>query len=150
MKYVIQGHTLLLDTILLDLNGTLTVHGKLACGLRKRLVKLQRLGFKIILTSGDQRGTATRFAKKLGIEVVIAQHSLNKEKAVRKYHHAVAIGNARIDYGIFKHAKLSIATLQSEGIHASILPHVDILVPHVKDALDLLLIPDSLISTLKE
>jgi soluble P-type ATPase len=60
-----------------------------------------------------------------------------------------AIGNARIDIGKFKHAKLSIATLQSEGIHTGILPYVDIIVPNINDALDLFIDSDALIATMR-
>ncbi len=150
MEYIIQGHTLSLNTILLDLNGTLTVHGRLPCGVRRRLRKLERAGFSILLVSGDQRGTAARFAKRLHLKLIIARTSDEKEKIAKKYKNAVAIGNARIDLGLFKHAKCSIATLQAEGIHADIISAVDIIVPSVKDALDLLLIPDGLIGTMKE
>ena len=56
---------------------------------------------------------------------------------------------ARIDIETFKHAKISILTLQSEGIHVDVIPFADIIVPSVIDALDLFIDKDSLIATMK-
>ena len=67
--------------------------------------------------------------------------SIGKEKTV-------AIGNARIDIGMFQNAALSIATIQSEWIHTAILEHVDIIIPNIEDALDLFIDWDSLRATM--
>ena len=61
-----------------------------------------------------------------------------------------AIGNARIDIGKFKHAKLSIATLQAEGIHTEILKYVDVIVPTINDALDFFLDEDTFKGTMRK
>ena len=60
-----------------------------------------------------------------------------------------AIGNARIDMGTFKQAKVSIATLQAEGIHTEILEHVDIIVPSILDALNFFLDEHTFSSTMR-
>jgi soluble P-type ATPase len=60
-----------------------------------------------------------------------------------------AIGNARIDIGTFENAKISIATLQSEGIHTAIIKHADIIVPNIDNALQLFLDKKSLEGTLR-
>jgi soluble P-type ATPase len=153
MKYIIPHvGTIEIDTIVLDLNGTLSVHGRMVEGAQKRIGMLKKLGFKIILFSGDQRGHAADLCKRLGIEFRKAETSADKEKFFLGLDtdHTAAIGNARIDIGKFKHAKLSIATLQAEGIHVGILPHVDIIVPTINDALDLFLDPNALIATMRK
>jgi len=150
MNYIIQGHTLTLTTILLDLNGTTSVHGKVPRGVAKRIRKLKQQGFSVLLITGDQRGDAAATARKLDCKMLIAKNSEEKAKIARQFTNMVAIGNARIDYGLFMHAQLAIATLQAEGIHADIINHVDIIVPSIIDALDLLLIPTSLVGTMKE
>jgi soluble P-type ATPase len=61
-----------------------------------------------------------------------------------------AIGNARIDIGTFKHAKLAIMTLQAEGIHAGAIKYAHIILPSIIDALDLFLNPNSLCATLRK
>lgn len=141
-----------INTIVLDLNGTLSVNGKIPAGAKERIVKLQQLGFKLILFSGDQRGTARKICNSLGIELRLTQTGKDKEREMRKLDckKCASIGNARIDIGTFKHAKLSILTLQAEGIHARAIKHADIIVPSINDALDLFLNPDSLCATLRK
>jgi soluble P-type ATPase len=153
MEFIIpNSETIKINTIVLDLNGTLSVHGRMVEGARERLEKLKKLGFKIILFSGDQRGNASVLCDELGIEFRKAETGADKEKFFLELdtEHTAAIGNARIDIGKFKHAKLSIATLQAEGIHAGILKHVDIIVPTINDALDIFIDPNALIATLRE
>ncbi len=153
MRYnVPQGEEFEINTIILDLNGTLSVNGKIPAGAKERIRKLQRLGFRVILFSGDQRGTAGKICSNLGIELRLTPTGREKEREMLKldFKKCASIGNARIDLGTFKHAKLSIITLQAEGIHARAIEHADIIVPSINDALDLFLNPDSLCATLRE
>jgi len=103
-----------LTTIVLDLNGTLSVNGTIPVGVKKRIDKLKKLGFSIVLFSGDQRGTADAICHDLHIQLVRCGTSLEKEIAMDQLpvDQTVAIGNARIDIGTFKKAKIRIATLQ--------------------------------------
>lgn len=152
MKYIISEFgEVEINTIILDLNGTLAVHGKIVRGAKKRLSTLKKLEFKIVLFSGDQRGNVEELCNELNIEFKKASSQKEKEKFFLENNPecTAAIGNARIDNGKFKHAKLSIATLQSEGIHTGILDFVDIIVPNINDALDLFIDPDALIATMK-
>jgi soluble P-type ATPase len=152
MKYKLQKEEIELKTIVLDLNGTLSNHGVLYPGVKERLDTLRELGFHIVLFTGDQRGTAKETCAYLGIDFTKVTDAKGKGEAMEKLdcETCVAIGNARIDIETFKKAKLAIGTLQAEGIHPVILPRIDILVPNINDALDLLLNPDSLCATLKK
>jgi soluble P-type ATPase len=153
MQYTIPyAGTIEINTIVLDLNGTLSVHGRMVEGARERLEKLKKLGFAIVLFSGDQRGNAAVLCDELDIEFRKTETGADKEKYFQELDtaHTAAIGNARIDIGTFKHAKLSIATLQGEGIHAGILEHVDIIVKTINDAFDLFIDSSALIATLRE
>ena len=85
MKYNPSGiGEIELNTILLDLNGTLAVDGKLVEGVIPRINKLKEFGFKLILLTGDQRGNATQDAKELGIEVMIAKSTFDKAECAKK------------------------------------------------------------------
>jgi soluble P-type ATPase len=150
MKYEIKGLGEI-DTIVVDLNGTLAVKGKIVSGAKERLASLKKKGFKIILFTGDQRDNASELCSDLGIEFKKAVSAEEKERFFLELNtgRTAAIGNARIDIGKFKHAKLSIATLQAEGIHTGILRYVDIIVPSINDAFDLFLDLNSLEATLK-
>lgn len=152
MKYDIpQVGSIEITTIVLDLNGTLSVNGAIPEGVQERLIQLRDLGFAIILFTGDQRGTAAQLCNDLGIELQRASSGEEKEALFLKLdtEHTAAIGNARIDIGTFKHAKLSIATLQAEGIHTDIIEHVDVIVPSITHALDFFIDPDILAATMR-
>jgi len=71
-----------LTTLVLDLNGTLAVKGKVVEGVNKRLKKLRNLGFRIILFSGDQRGNARVLANQLNIEFQSAKNADEKERYI--------------------------------------------------------------------
>ncbi|MBW2991211.1 hypothetical protein KY348_05920 [Candidatus Woesearchaeota archaeon] len=141
-----------LDTIVLDLNGTLAVNGVIPKGVPEKLEKLRKLGFKILLFTGNVRNDADKLCGDLGIEYKIALTSDDKEKLMKKLgiSNCVAIGNARADIGTFKHAKLSILTLQAEGIHTGAIEHVDVIVPSINDAFDFLLSKATFNATMRE
>ncbi len=140
-----------IKTIILDLNGTLAIKGKLVSGSAKKIRKLKKLGYKVVLFTGDQRGNANKLCKSLGIKYIKASKTGDKEKAILELdpETCATIGNGRIDIETFKHAKISILTLQNEGIHVDIIPFADLIVPSVVDALDLFIDKDSLIATMK-
>ncbi|MCM2326116.1 MAG: HAD family hydrolase [Candidatus Woesearchaeota archaeon] len=143
--------TLEIDTLVFDLNGTLSVHGILVEGVSERIEELKTKGYRIVLVTGDIRGNASRICQELGIELRIAAKSEDKAIEIQKLgKNCAAIGNARLDIGLFKHAKIRIATLQAEGIHIGIMPYIDIIVTSVNDALDLFLKPESMVGTLRE
>lgn len=141
-----------LTTIILDLNGTLAVKGKIVEGAESRITALKEMGFDIHLFTGDQRGNATTLASQLGIQVHTATSSEEKQALTEKLsvNKTVAIGNARIDIGTFKPCKLRIGTIQLEGIHTDILEYIDILVPSINDALDLLIDESTFNATMRK
>jgi len=130
-----------LDTIFVDLNGTLSVFANITKETENLLSQLKDSGFKIYLISGNGRGDVEEIARKLDLEFMEAKTSEAKEKIALSLNNGkcVAIGNGRIDIGLFKNAKLRIATLQDEGIHTGILEYIDIIVPSIESAFKILL-----------
>jgi P-type E1-E2 ATPase len=152
MDYVLNtGKIITLSTILLDLNGTLSVNGKIVKGSKERIKKLKKMGFQLVMLSGDSRGNAKKIAKELGIECIITKSSKEKKKAIKQFNRkeCIAIGNARIDIGMLKHAKISMLTLQIEGIHTGAIKYADIIVPSILDAFDIFIKPHNFRSTMK-
>jgi P-type E1-E2 ATPase len=141
-----------LKTIVLDLNGTIAVGGKLVKGVSKRLKTLNQKGFNIIFFSGDTRGNAKNLADKLGIQFIKASTAKDKDKEISKLdpQSCVAIGNGLIDLLKIRKAKLGIVTLQAEGVHTKTLLEADVVVPSINDALDLLIDEKNLIATLRK
>jgi len=151
MIYTIQNNTLTIETLVFDLNGTLANNGQIKRSTRSLLKKLKKAGFRLILISSDQRGNAASWTEKMDMEFYAAATSDEKERQINELQlkNFAAVGNARVDIGLFAHAQLRIATLQQEGLHTAILPHIDILVRHIDHALALFLDEDALCATLK-
>ena len=140
-----------IENIILDLNGTLAVNGQVSEKAKQLVVELKQLGYKLVLISGDIRGNAKNVAEELDLDLYLGTNSSEKAKQMQRFdkEKTAAIGNARIDIGTFENAKISIATLQSEGIHSGIINYVDLIVPSIEDALNLFIDVKSLEATLR-
>jgi P-type E1-E2 ATPase len=142
-----------LHTLVLDVNGTLTTDGTLVPGVHQRLAAL-RQDLEVRLLTADTRGTAAALAEGLDLILVRVQ-SPGETEAKRAYiesigaQHVVAIGNGANDAAMLASARLGIAVIGHEGAAARTLGLADVVVCHVSDALDLLIDPVRLISTLR-
>jgi len=146
-----QSESIEINTIVLDLNGTLVVYGTLKDELKKLIQKLKDLKYRLVLISGDIRGQAKEIAELLELELFLGKTSEEKAQQMQQFdkEKTAAIGNARIDIGTFQNAKIAIATLQKEGIHTGILPYVDIIVPSIESALQLFIDKKAMEGTLR-
>lgn len=152
MRVNIPGNgPLVIETIILDLNGTLCVGGKLVPGVAERVEELRKK-CKLILFSGDTRGDAAQLACDLGIDFAKTATGQDKADEADKLQadKCAAIGNGLIDLQLIQRAKLGIVVLQGEGVHAKTFLAADIIVPSVNDALDLFIDEQKLIATLRE
>jgi soluble P-type ATPase len=140
-----------LKTVILDLNGTLSVRGSIVPGVPKRLATLRELGFRLVLLTGDTRGTASKTSSFLGVDLIRTESGTEKaaEAAALGPETAVSIGNGLIDLELMRTVRLRIVTLQAEGAHVQTLLNSDIVVPSINDALDMLIHPETLIATLR-
>ena len=145
--------TLRLQYLVLDLNGTLTVDGVLINGIAERLMKL-REQLSLHLITADTRGTAARSADELQVtlrRIEPRQEAEGKRALVMELGQAevAAIGNGANDAGMLEAAALGIAVAGPEGLATAALRAADIVAPGINEALDLLLILDRLIATLR-
>ncbi|TSC78624.1 MAG: haloacid dehalogenase [Candidatus Peregrinibacteria bacterium Gr01-1014_25] len=153
MQYNIPGQEpLTIETLILDLNGTLAIDGKLIDGVRERIKELREQAMRIVLFTGDTNGNAAGIADELQLEVHVTKDALAKADEAKKLRPetAAAIGNGRIDLELFQTVRLRILTLQAEGVHRDTLLASDIIVPSINDALDLFLKPKRLIATMRK
>lgn len=142
-------HTLELDYLLLDQNGTLSKRGELLPGVKDRLEVLGNQ-LSIHILSGDSFGTLTRIANELDIDARTVGTGAEKREFVDQLggDRCAAIGNGYNDVDMFKGCALSIAVIGPEGAsHAVIAAHI--LCNSITDALDLLIDPRMLVATLK-
>ncbi len=153
MIYIIPGQGELdLQTIILDLNGTISVAGNVPDGVKERIGQLKASGFKLVLFTGNTRNDADQLSEGLGINWKLAKSSEDKRDLALELEpdHCVSIGNGLIDLDLMKVVKLRIVTLQTEGVHVQTLLNSDIVVPNINDALDLLIDSQRLIATLRK
>ena len=145
--------TLRLEYLVLDLNGTLTLDGVLIAGVAERLERL-RQQLRVYLLTADTRGTASKLADDLTVTLKRIESSAESERK-RAFvtelgeTEVVAIGNGANDGGMLEAATLGIAVLGPEGLATSALSAADVVASGITEALDLLLIPDRLIATLR-
>jgi soluble P-type ATPase len=153
MKYTIPGAgELEIKTIILDLNGTLSVGGVIPEGVKERIDQLKSLGFRIVFFTGNTRNDADDLAASLQIDWQLAKSAPEKKAAALKLEPdtCVSIGNGLIDLELMQAVKLRIVTLQAEGVHIQTLLNSDIVVPTIVDALDLFIDEQRLIATLRK
>lgn len=153
MHFNIPGHEepMEIHTLILDLNGTLTIDGKVIAGVQERLNAL-REQLRLVLFTGDTQGNAGKIAQELGLEVRVKTGAEAKAAEARllQQDHCATIGNGRIDLELFRAVRLRICVHQAEGVHPLTLLDSDIVIPSINDALDLFLHPRRLIATLRK
>ncbi|MCA9318018.1 hypothetical protein KDA06_00035 [Candidatus Saccharibacteria bacterium] len=153
MKYDIPGQGQFeIKTIILDLNGTLSVAGTVPEGVKERLDQLKGIGFKVLFFTGNTRNDADDLAADLGIEWRLAKNAEDKRDLALELEPetCASIGNGLIDLELMKVVKLGIVTLQAEGVHIQTMLNSDIVVPSINDALDLFIDEQRLIATLRK
>lgn len=153
MTYDIPGQGQLeIKTIILDLNGTLSVAGTVPEGVKERLDQLKAKGFKVLFFTGNTRNDADELATSLGIEWKLAKNAEDKKNLALELEPetCASIGNGLIDLELMKAVKLRIVTLQAEGVHVQTLLNSDIVIPTINDALDLFIDEQRLIATLRK
>ncbi len=139
--------------LFLDMNGTLTVDGKLIPGVKERIEKL-KAHLDVVLLTADTFGTGIQVAEELGIAVrKVSPEKGGKDKGQLanslRSEGVVAIGNGFNDCEMMEHALLAIAVIGPEGCCGFALQHADVVVNNILDGLDLLLNPLRLAATLR-
>jgi len=139
--------------LVLDVNGTIALDGKLVTGVEDRLARL-RESLEIWLVSADTQGTLAVLASGLGTAVRRLQpgdEAAQKGGLVRELgaRRVIAIGNGANDAAMLREAAFGIAVLGGEGLAVACLTAADVVVPDIGSALDLLLRPRRLLATLR-
>lgn len=144
-----------IQNLLLDLNGTLSLDGKVLAGVQERLDRLSE-SLEVFLVTCDTFGNAARIADDLHVGLIRTgepgpAEAEEKANAVRSLgrHVTAAIGNGESDALMLRECALAIAVLGAEGLSVRALLSADIVAPSIGDALDLLLENKRLIATLR-
>jgi soluble P-type ATPase len=142
-----------LSHLVLDYNGTMACHGRLIDGVAEKLAALApRLAIHIL--TADTFGTVKDQVAHLPADLVVIPPG-EQDRAKREFvqqlgcEEVVAVGNGRNDRLMLQDAALGIALIQAEGAAVAAVLAADAVTPGILEALDLLLVPDSLIATLR-
>lgn len=143
-----------LHHLVLDVNGTLALDGRLLDGVVDRLGQLSTR-LKIHLLTADTHGKQAEIDATLGMKAHrIHPGSEAQEKAnfIDRLgpESVVAMGNGANDEAMMDRAELSLAVLGPEGLSVETLNKADVVVKNINDGLDLLLHPNRLMATLRK
>jgi len=139
--------------LVLDVNGTLTVDGALAPGVAER-IRILAGRVRVHLLTADTRGTVAGIAQDLGVAWARVQRGQEAEQK-RDYVDGlgaaavIAVGNGNNDALMLSAAGLGIVVIGREGAATRAIMAADLAVHDITDALDMLLDPTRLLSTLR-
>jgi len=139
--------------VVLDVNGTLTVDGELVPGAKER-VRLLASRAQVHLLTADTRGTVAELARSLGVawtRVAPGQEAEQKRDYVEGLgaEGVIAVGNGNNDALMLAAADLGIVVIGREGAATHAIMAADLATHDIVDALDVLLEPMRLLSTLR-
>ena len=142
-----------IEHLILDLNGTIAVDGKIVPGVRERVVKLSQV-LDVIVVTADIHGNAERLLGDLPVTIRKIKESEEKEQKLEVVLEkgaatTVSIGNGSNDVLMLKESVLGICIAGGEGASVEAMMVSDIVVTAIDDALDLLLKPRRTIATIR-
>lgn len=142
-----------LEHLLLDLNGTLALDGRLLDGVAERVRRL-RASVRVWVVTADTFATLAEVQARLGLpdsDVVRAGSGADKVALLTRLGPpaCAVIGNGANDVQVVRAAGLGLVVLGPEGAAADTLAAADIVCASVLDALDLLIHPSRISATLR-
>ncbi len=155
MKINIPGYKVInIENLIMDLNGTVAVDGRLRSAVVEKINKLNREGFKTYIVTAGTHGRIHELKEELDSEIVLIKEgdeAAQKRDFIERIGKEVtaAIGNGANDCLMLKEAVLSIMVIEEEGAYSKNLLEADIVVGSSESALDLFLSPKRLIATLR-
>lgn len=155
IKLEIPGEgELILDHLVLDVNGTLAIDGQLLPGVVDLLSNL-RDHLTIHLLTADTHGKQAKIDQVLGlraIRVKSGKEAAQKAAFVKKIgpERTAAIGQGANDAFMLAEARIGVCILSKEGTAVDTLLSADLAVPDTESAESLFLHPKRLIASLRK
>ena len=143
-----------LQHLVCDVNGTLAVDGQLPEGVKERLSVL-RDRLTLHLLTADTHGKQDIIDQQLNLIAVRIQPGNEDEQKVKYVQQlgaetVVAIGQGANDAGMLQVAALGICVLSREGAAVKTLLGADLVIADIYEALDILVKPLRIVSTLRK
>ncbi len=154
MKLEIPGyHTLEIEHLLLDYNGTIAEDGVIRGSVRTLLLLLSGKLDLHVLTA-DTHGTAKAECEGIPLHLDTFPTSDAAAQKLAKLQElepsrCACIGNGRNDLLMMEKAAFSVAVMDREGLYAPLLTHSDLCVRSSEEALELFLYPKRMIADLR-
>jgi len=146
--------TINIKNLLLDYNGTIACDGKIISSVKERIESIHKMGIAVHLVTADTHGTVRNECADMPVQIQIFDNSnaaKNKKDIVKglEADTCVCIGNGFNDGQMFEACRISIIVIGTEGCSAKSLVKADIVCKSIEDALDLILIHNRIIPTLR-
>lgn len=155
LKISIPGKgTMNIENIVLDFNGTIASDGNLKEGIAERIQKLSRDGIHIYILTEEASVRTREQCRNLPVTLEVFDRenaALSKREIVNKIgsKETVTIGNGNNDVEMFEESILSVAVIGEEGCAVKSIFAADIVCNSVEDAIDLVIYPERIKSTLR-
>ena len=142
-----------IENLVLDLNGTIALDGKIIIGVKERVAMLNQK-LDVIMVTADTNKNAELLARDLSIKLYKIKETEENEQKLRVVlekgkNNTVSIGNGCNDVSMLKESAIGICIVGGEGASAEAMMASNLVVPTINDALDLLLKPHRLGATLR-
>ena len=142
-----------LEHLVMDVNGTLSIDGRLIEGVPKRIAAL-RDRLTIHLLTADTHGCQSIIDQQLGltaVKVTVGDEASQKAEYVRKLdsEKVVAIGQGANDAEMLKESRLGICVLSQEGVAKESLLAAHLIVPDIIAAFELLEKPLRIVASMR-
>jgi len=142
-----------IEHLILDLNGTIAVDGRIIEGVREKVAKLSGK-LDVIVVTADTNKNAEGLVRDLPVTIRTVkegQESSQKLEVVLQQgkNNTISIGNGCNDVSMLRESAIGICIVGREGASAEAMMASDLVVPTINDALDLLLNPNRLRATLR-
>ncbi len=142
-----------LEHLVIDVNGTLTVDGKLPELVKEKLIAISQIMKVHVLTANTFGSAMMELAQvPCAVNVLVGGDTDKQKEAYVKglgHETVAAFGNGRNDRLMLKAAMLSVAVIGREGCATEALLAADVCVCDIVDGLGLLLEPKRLEATLR-
>lgn len=150
VRVPLPDRNLTLETVIFDVNGTLTYRGQLLDRVAEQMTLLRET-VQVLLVSSDTYGTLDAVAEQLAVDARRVADAADKVAVLREVGAATcaAVGNGHNDRLLLSEAAVGIAVLGGEGTARTAWTSADIVCATVLDAIGLVIDPTSLAATLR-
>jgi len=142
-----------IEHMVLDLNGTIALDGKIIGGVKERIIALSK-NVGIIVVTADTNKNAKKLLKDLPVALCTIEEARESEQKARLVREkgeevTVCVGNGSNDVSMLKESAIGICIVGREGASSEAMMAADLVVPSINDALELLLKPHRMKASLR-